>query len=440
MQSYVLRPDWIIPVDRPPLRHSAIVVNNDRIESIGDTVPEPFRHLDVIRLPNQAILPGLINSHCHLEFSDLSAPLPAMNSFAEWLRSVVQYRRNKATDSASLASLRRNAIQSGIDESYRSGVRWIVDMVTSPWESQWCSYKPIKPSTTGALPAPITIQPCFELIDVQPDRWAQTQSFATQNSYAPRSGLAPHAPYTASRDCTHWATHADVQTINADSEPESRLVSMHLAESIDEMQWLSDRTGPIHDILGPFFTDDFLRRVGTIDQHCSELSRAWRALVVHGNHLPQTALECMAAHRTSMAVVHCPRTHSHFDRAPFPWHEFKQRNIEVFIGTDSRASNPDLTLWREIQHLALRFPDNDPTELLAMITTAPARFLKIESTAGTIEHGASSRLSVIDCDHEASGSITTSQLLRTIFESDAIPLPLEQTLASEATTKHNSRL
>lgn len=428
MRSYVLRPDWIVPVDRPPLRDSAIVVSNHRIESIGAQIPNEFRHYEVIRLAGSAVLPGLINSHCHLEFSDLTEPLPALDSFAHWLRSVVQYRRNQATNTNSLTAQRQAAIRSGIAESYRSGVRWIVDMVTCPWDLSWCN-----PSVTNRYPAAswLTVQPCYELIDLQPERRHETQGFASEHLHVASSGLAPHAPYTASIECTRWATEGITTPDTLMVKTPPKLVSMHLAESIEEVQWLQNRSGPIQDILGPFHSSSFLSHVGSIEDHCTQLSRASRALVVHGNHLPLKALRCISENRNTMAVVHCPRTHFHFRRDPFPWNDMRQFDIQVFLGTDSRASTPDLMLWRDIQTLTQLYPDRDPTDFLAMATILPARFLETGNVAGKIDVGCAPNLSVVEFDSRGMPADASSgDLLRKLFQSQVIPRPLEEFLTA----------
>ena len=69
-----------------------------------------------------------------------------------------------------------------------------------------------------------------------------------------------------------------------------------------------------------------------------------------------------------MTVVYCPRTHAAFGHPPHPWCMLLNLEGSVALGTDSRASNPDLSLWAELQFLAAEFPDVSHLELVRLAT------------------------------------------------------------------------
>ena len=69
-----------------------------------------------------------------------------------------------------------------------------------------------------------------------------------------------------------------------------------------------------------------------------------RVLVIHGNYLVQDEINFLAAHRDRMSLVYCPRTHAYFSHEPYPLAEMIKAGVRVAVGTDSRASNPDLKL------------------------------------------------------------------------------------------------
>ncbi len=88
-----LRARWIFPVDRPPIENGILTIHEERIESV-----EPSSSgTAATDLGDVAILPGLVNAHTHLEFSDLTAPIgdPGI-PFPDWIRAVVEYRRNRS--------------------------------------------------------------------------------------------------------------------------------------------------------------------------------------------------------------------------------------------------------------------------------------------------------------------------------------------------------
>src|SRR5213079_2478765 len=74
-----------------------------------------------------------------------------------------------------------------------------------------------------------------------------------------------------------------------------------------------------------------------------------RQLIVHGNYLPSSAP--LPSYRT---LVYCPRTHAAFGHPPHPFREFLARGKRVALGTDSLASNPDLSVLAEARFVRSR--------------------------------------------------------------------------------------
>ncbi|MFN7627104.1 MAG: hypothetical protein ACK5PZ_09760, partial [Pirellula sp.] len=138
MSAVAIEPDWLVPVDSPEIPRGALVIDSGKVEFVGPALPQRFASLPKFRLPGIAILPGLVNSHCHLEFSDLPRPIRATGSFTQWLSEVIAYRQSQRDASEEeLLELRRQAIHAGIRESWLAGVRFVVDMVTAPWNQRW---------------------------------------------------------------------------------------------------------------------------------------------------------------------------------------------------------------------------------------------------------------------------------------------------------------
>ena len=88
------------------------------------------------------------------------------------------------------------------------------------------------------------------------------------------------------------------------------------------------------------------------------------------NHADDAELAILAAGRAS--VVYCPRTHAYFGHPPHRWRDMLAVGINVAVGTDSRASSPDLNLVDDLRLLRRIAPDVPPIELWAMATTRAA--------------------------------------------------------------------
>ncbi len=125
---------------------------------------------------------------------------------------------------------------------------------------------------------------------------------------------------------------------------------MHLAESPEELRLLSHGDGPFRDLLADrSMWDESAIPAGTRPlDYLRMLAAAPKALVVHGNYLSAEELQFLATHAASMSLVYCPRTHGFFEHSPYPLRQALDLGVRVAIGTDSRASNPDLSLLAEL--------------------------------------------------------------------------------------------
>ena len=432
IHGLVLQPDWLVPIDSSAIHEGYLVASAGTIEYLGAELPERFHALPRIRLEKTAILPGWINSHCHLEFSDLAEPIPALGSFDSWLSRVIQQRTAILYQSAEQRlEQRRHAIRKGLIESWKHGVRWIVDNVTAPWHPAWISsLQSEMRSELSHLAASvlvpddlISVQPCFELIDVREERWQQTSTFAFEQTDAPKfqgvysPGLAPHAPYTASTHVTRCA---------ADWSRQHRgLISMHLAESREELQWLDQRTGSLGAWMETKIDAHHRSNIGTIDEHLSFLASAWRSLVVHANFLATHQIDWLSEHGGRMAVVYCPRTHAWFHHPPYPLNTLKSRGVPVLLGTDSRASNPDLNIWDEVKKIASLRVACEPSDLARMITSDASRFLDIPRNIGRMELGGATQLTAVRWDRSDGEDFRAEHELWRWMVQHGHPYPLE---------------
>jgi cytosine/adenosine deaminase-related metal-dependent hydrolase len=125
------------------------------------------------------------------------------------------------------------------------------------------------------------------------------------------------------------------------------------------------------------------------------LSAAERVLVIHGNYLNRTELAFLAERAGRMSVVYCPRTHDYFRHAPYPLAEMLSRGVALALGTDSRASNPDLSLFEEMRFAARSHPAVSPKQILELGTIAGARALGIDGEAGSLTAGKRADLAIV---------------------------------------------
>jgi len=377
-RGMTLRARYVFPIAGPPIADAVVKIAGTRIVAVGQW-PASAAAMggDAVDLGSAAVLPGLVNAHTHLEFSDLAAPLGrAGMAFPDWIRAVVAHRRGR-TDAD-----RRAAVQRGLDESSRAGVTALGEIATVGWPEHFFfgeSKHANQPTTTVFL----------ELLGLSTERTVASLTAAAEHLRHPDSvGLSPHAPYTVRPELVAQAA--------AMSRSARIPLAMHLAESPEEMQLLGAGDGPLYDLLSEFGVWDptAIPRGGRPLDYLRLLAEADRALVIHGTYLDDAEIAFLAAHADRMAVVYCPRTHAYFPHAPYPLAKLLTAGVTVALGTDSRASNPDLNLFEELRFAAAHHAIA-PDQLVALATLGGAKALGRDHELGTIAPGKSANLTVM---------------------------------------------
>jgi cytosine/adenosine deaminase-related metal-dependent hydrolase len=344
------RAAWVIPVDSAPLSNAAVTVNKGKVVSLG----RPGRSITDRDLGNVAIIPALINAHTHLEFSDFTQPVGSAGMpLPNWIAQVVNHRKNRGSVSPAAA------IHAGIDESLRMGIGAIGEIATYPrTQTDYCisSQGPAIATTLFAEILGLTAQRQTECL-----QWAENLLDTLDGHSNIELGLSPHAPYSVPvpllRRCLAMSADRNLP------------VAMHVAESREEIELLQTGTGPFYTALTAMGLSprEWFPAEGGIQTILNAMLAARRALIIHGNYLSCSEMDSLAG-QTNASVVYCPRTHHFFRHDPHPILQLQRRGIRVVLGTDSRASNPDLSVWREVQFLRDHRQDLPPEMLLRMIT------------------------------------------------------------------------
>jgi cytosine/adenosine deaminase-related metal-dependent hydrolase len=374
-QPSALRARYVFPVCGPPIADGTIEIDGDHIAAVGGHL-RPDRVDD---LGNVAILPGLVNAHTHLEFAALSEPLGAPGmSLPEWIRLVLEHRRG-----ASHADAR--AVSTGLRESLAAGTTALGDVATSDWRTS--------ADLPRAMPATVLFHEFIgpSLVRAQA-AVAAAEAFLEASSSASRilPALSPHAPYTV-----HPHLLAGLVEL---SQRYRVAMAMHLAESREELELLHLSSGPFRDLLeevGAWEPSEDAR-LPYVVEYLAELAKAPRALVIHGNYLDGEEIEFLAAHRQTMSVVYCPRTHAYFGHDPYPLQQMLAAGVTMTLGTDSRASNPGLDMLAEIKTAAQAHRQVPAPTLLQMATLGGSKALGLDDEMGTLEPGKLANFAIVD--------------------------------------------
>lgn len=394
------RARWVFPVSSPPIENGIVEVEAGRIAAVHDR-----RDPQAVDLGNAAILPGLVNAHTHLEFSSLDAPLAPSQPFVDWIRALVAHRRGASTDS-------RSAVLRGYRECRQTGSTLIGEIATSTWGPE----NPVGNDCRAVVFRELLGLPLArkaEQLEIARSHLARAPESARQGVIC---GLSPHAPFSVHPELFREL----VELAAAHRAP----LAIHLAETKAELELLAQGSGDFVTLLEDFGVWDptaILRGTRPLD-YLRPLGELEHALVIHGNYLADDELDFLADH-PRISVVYCPRTHAYFGHTAHPWRRMLARGIALAIGTDSRGSNPDLDLWRELRFLRANHPDVDPASLLQLGTIAGARALGLASDTGTLEPGKRADLAIAPLAAAVGATEPYELLFAASVRSFAAPIP-----------------
>ncbi len=380
-EAAAFQASWVLPMDAEPIRDGIVEVRAGEIQAVqqpaGYRGPPPV-DLNSLVGSDAILVPGLIKPHTHLEFSSLDQPLGDPNSpITDWTPKVIGWRRERDAHEDGLAK-KTAATQAGLAESLRHGVVAIGEICTPKWSAEMIDCSP-SPAVVAFL----------ELIALQPaqNEPARQLAFDHLRDRDRSRGLSPHAPYTVNLELLEDAV--DV------SERTGAPLQMHLAETQEELEFIATNQGPFREMLervGVWETADLPVGLSAF-RYLERLSKATRCVIAHGNYLKPDEIQFLAEHRDSMAVAFCPRTHAFFGHSNHPLPDLRAAGATLALGTDSRASNPDLSVLAEVKHVA-NSGLASPREASEMATVGGAAALNL-TDLGAIAKGKRSALTVL---------------------------------------------
>ena len=343
-----------------PLENHWINITDGKVESVSESSAfSSTQHLG----DRSVVLPAAINAHAHLELSQLLPPLDVPSrSMHDWVAALLAFRRSADYDAAE--GIRRALCRPELTESTIA----VADIVP--------------PTLPGDFRPPLLHFPLWlsfaELI-----AWRSDMLTHIPDAF----GLSPHAPHTVCPALLEKAIRQNVP------------IAMHLAETPEELQLLRHHTGPLLGMMRradpEYDPNSVLLGKRPID-YLHLLSAAPNVLIIHGNYLDDEELRFLAAHRETMSVVYCPRSHAYFRHVPYPLQKMLDCGVRVLLGTDSLASVPNLSLVEEMQFALQQHPGVSPDVVYRLGTSEGAMALHLPVGFGTIQPGSPARFVVLN--------------------------------------------
>jgi cytosine/adenosine deaminase-related metal-dependent hydrolase len=375
----ILRARAVLPITAPPVADGAVFIVGRKIRAVMPWKElRPHLREQALDLGDVVLLPGWVNAHCHLDYTDFAGQLAPPKTFTDWIGAITAFRTAWGYSDYARSWLR------GAHQLLKSGVTTVGDIESMP---------DLLPEVWDATP--LRVFSFLEMTGIKSRRAPKdilreaVEKIAALPHARNRAWLSPHAPYSTLPEL--------LQRTAVLARKRHWRVSVHVAESQQEYDMFQNARGTMHDWLQRNDREVSDCGLGSPVAHLARQKLLGEnVLAIHVNCLGRGDATLLAKNQTS--VVHCPRSHDYFRHPPFQSARLREAGVNLCLGTDSLATvrkvgrqRPELDLFAEMRAFAGSAnggKDFSPAAILELVTVNAARALDMPGKIGELAPGA----------------------------------------------------
>jgi cytosine/adenosine deaminase-related metal-dependent hydrolase len=321
---------------------------------------------------NGILSPGFINAHCHLELSHMQGLIPEKTGLVDFVLKIIFERHFSQEEILT-------GIEKADNEMLENGIVAVGDIcnniltIPQKQQSKLRYYNFVEAS--GFPPA------------VAAQRFERSHDFyKAYKALFPQSSMVPHAPYSVSPELfamiNEQATH--------------KVLSIHNQETAAENEFFANGEGDFRRLYQTLNIDtSFFKPSGktSLQSWLPYLTKQQSLIVVHNVCTTESDVYFEKNHTSS--ILHhpsvfyclCPNANQYITGSLPDVYLLMGQQCNMVLGTDSLASNHQLSVLEEMKTLQQYFPHLSTATLLQWATINGARALQMENELGSFEQG-----------------------------------------------------
>ena len=313
------------------------------------------------------LVPGFVNTHCHLELSHLKGKIQEHTGLNGFVSELMKIRG--ADD-----SLRFKAQQAADEEMHQSGIVAVADICNGN------STFEVKKNS------PIHYHSLIERFGFKTETaeliFREGLTLLEELNQQP-GNICLHAPYSASIALQKLVK----QHLN---EASSGFYSIHHTESEAEIALFRDGSGEMANRMrgwGLFENEFPYTAMRPVDYLLENFPNNKNILLIHNTFSNAEDLEKLQYLRDRLYFGLCPRANLYIENQLPKIELLRNSNHYITIGTDSLASNYNLGMLEEIFTIQQHFPEIPITELFKWSSWNGAKLMGLDKTMGHFSLG-----------------------------------------------------
>lgn len=349
-----------------PLRNGIISVSDSgEVLKIIDTGGE-LRETERIEFYPGVLVPGFVNAHCHTELSGLKGKVPEGTGLTGFISKIQTLRKNSEPTEKS--------IRKGIGRMEDEGIVLVGDV---------CNGK-----DSFSAKSESTIQ-WYNFIELFRPAGSTTDSVLAYGEELMRlsedfgfgTSLVPHAPYSVPPDLFRKIAKAPNK---------SKIISFHNQESESENSLFTEQKGDIKNLLekrGFNYSGFNFEQKSSLQTVLKYIRPENHILPVHNTFTSSEDIDFAENYSDNIYWVFCPSANMYIEGRLPDIPLFLRKQTRICLGTDSLASNTDLSVLQEMKKISFAYPQIDFEKLLHAASLNGAKALKQDKQFGSIEPG-----------------------------------------------------
>ncbi|WP_167610189.1 amidohydrolase family protein [Maribellus sediminis] len=354
-----------------PVRNSILICDDDGTILDVEHRDETFREEAGVEYYSGILVPGFVNAHCHLELSHLHGKISEKQGIAGFVGEINRLR-NAGEDEE------EKAMQVADRRMWANGIAAVGDISNSDASLAIKQKSKIKYHTFVEVFGfhPSRAKRAF-------DKAVQVQSAYHTNNL--QASIVPHSAYSVSDSL--------FLSVSEQAEKDYGILSIHNQESEAENEFVKNGTGPIADHFQHNLKLDLSHWKGTgngsLQRILSLVPKENKLLLVHNTFTNKQDIEQLVANRSldNTWFVLCPNSNLYIENALPPVSLFRESGLNICLGTDSLASNHQLSILEEMITLQQHFETLKLEELLSWACINGAFALDLDAELGSFEVG-----------------------------------------------------
>lgn len=361
--------DCIIPVTGDPCYNSVLAVADDgTIDGIYSksklkSLSTKIQHFTGI------LCPGFVNTHCHLELSWAKGLISEGKGLDTFVRKLEILRKYASGPYLKLA------IDKAANEMQQAGIVATADIANG---NHSLNFK----SKSSHF-----FYTCVEVFGSNPDfataifeKAIKLKAKFEKHTFPGQAAIVPHATYSLSEKLFGLIA----------SEGDGKILSIHHQENSEENEFFKDGGGAIASRRNKF-NPDLPPYTGTgkrpMESIADYFSQNQKLLLVHNTVSEQQDIDFVEQYFKNAYWCFCPNANLYIENRLPDIELFRSNGCKITLGTDSLASNHQLSILEEIKTIQTYFPTIPLPELLHWGTINGAEFLGLEQKLGSFEKG-----------------------------------------------------